>query len=63
MSTHWLLRENSHQGRVAPFNTRLADAGRHLPRTHLTTAELMATTRHNTQIDLERLTGGVGVVR
>jgi len=57
MGTHWLLRENSQQASVAPFSTRLAGAGRHLPPTHLTTAELMATTRHNTHIDLERLTG------
>jgi len=35
----------------------LAGAGRHLPETHLTTDELMATTRHRTHIDLERLTG------
>src|SRR5262245_43913471 len=56
MSTHWLLTESSRQG-VAPFRARLAGAGRHLPVTHLTTDELMATTRHSTQIDLERLTG------
>jgi 3-oxoacyl-[acyl-carrier-protein] synthase-3 len=42
---------------TAPFRTRLAGAGRHLPTTHLTTAELMAKTRHRTHIDLERLTG------
>ncbi len=40
-----------------PFRARLAGAGRHLPTTHLTTDELMATTRHRTHIDLERLTG------
>jgi len=42
---------------TAPFRTRLAGAGRHLPTTHLTTDELMSTTRHRTHIDLERLTG------
>ena len=57
MGTHWLLNESSSRGGVAPFSARLAAAGRHLPPTHLTTAELMATTRHNTHIDLERLTG------
>jgi len=57
MGTHWLLNESSSQGGVAPFGARLAGAGRQLPPTHLTTAELMATTRHNTRIDLERLTG------
>src|SRR5215208_5385084 len=57
VSTHWLLKESSRCEGVAPFGTRLAGAGRHLPPTHLTTAELMARTRHNTRIDLERLTG------
>ena len=41
----------------APFRARLAGAGRHLPPTHLTTTELMSSTRHHTHIDLERLTG------
>ncbi|ODQ87590.1 3-oxoacyl-ACP synthase III family protein [Mycolicibacterium holsaticum] len=49
--------EASHRDGAAPFCTRLAGAGRHLPRTHLRTDELMATTRHRTHIDLERLTG------
>src|ERR1700682_3135654 len=55
MAKHWLVMEGD--GLAAPFRTRLAGAGRHLPATHLTTNELMATTRHNTHIDLERLTG------
>ena len=55
MAKHWLVMEGD--GLPAPFRTRLAGAGRHLPATHLTTDELMATTRHNTHIDLERLTG------
>jgi 3-oxoacyl-[acyl-carrier-protein] synthase-3 len=55
MAEHWLVMEGD--GPAAPFRTRLAGAGRHLPATHLTTNELMATTRHNTHIDLERLTG------
>ena len=55
MAKHWLVMEAD--GLAAPFRTRLAAAGRHLPATHLTTDELMATTRHNTHIDLERLTG------
>ncbi|HEU5470985.1 MAG TPA: 3-oxoacyl-[acyl-carrier-protein] synthase III C-terminal domain-containing protein [Actinophytocola sp.] len=41
----------------APYRSRIAGAGRHLPVTHLTTDELMASTRHRTHIDLERLTG------
>jgi 3-oxoacyl-[acyl-carrier-protein] synthase-3 len=55
MAKHWLVMEGD--GPAAPFRTRLAGAGRHLPATHLTTDELMATTRYNTHIDLERLTG------
>ena len=55
MPKHWLVMEG--EGPPAPFRARLAGAGRHLPATVLTTDELMATTRHNTHIDLERLTG------
>src|SRR6478735_5705457 len=55
MRTHWLVMEGV--GPAAPYRTRLAGAGRHLPATHLSTDALMATTRHNTHIDLERLTG------
>ncbi|MEM6110668.1 3-oxoacyl-[acyl-carrier-protein] synthase III C-terminal domain-containing protein [Mycobacterium sp. 050272] len=57
MARHWLVMEASGDGPAAPFVARLAAAGRHLPETHLTTDELMATTRHRTRIDLERLTG------
>lgn len=55
MRNHWLVMEGD--GPPAPFQTRLAGAGRHLPTTHLSTHDLMATTRHDTHIDLERLTG------
>jgi 3-oxoacyl-[acyl-carrier-protein] synthase III len=57
MNRHWLVMETAGDGPKAPFVARVAGAGRHLPETHLTTDELMATTRHNTHIDLERLTG------
>jgi 3-oxoacyl-[acyl-carrier-protein] synthase III len=57
MTRHWLVMETAGEGPPAPFVARLAGAGRHLPETHLTTDELMATTRHRTHIDLERLTG------
>jgi len=53
----WLVMERTDGAPTAPFAARLAGAGRHLPQTHLSTEELMATTRHNTHIDLERLTG------
>ena len=55
MPKKWLVMEGD--GPPAPFRARLAAAGRHLPATVLTTDELMATTRHHTHIDLERLTG------
>lgn len=57
MRRHWLVMEPSDKDASAPFRTRLAGAGRHLPSTHLTTDALMSTTRHHTHIDLERLTG------
>jgi 3-oxoacyl-[acyl-carrier-protein] synthase III len=57
MTTHWLVMDVEGKGTPAPFSTRVAGAGRRLPPTHLTTDELMASTRHHTHIDLERLTG------
>jgi len=54
MVKHWLVMD---EGSRAPYRARIASAGRHLPPTHLTTDELMASTRHRTHIDLERLTG------
>lgn len=55
MRRHWLVMEGD--GPPAPYRTRVAAAGRHLPTARLTTDQLMATTRHDTHIDLERLTG------
>ena len=40
-----------------PYRSRIESLGRHLPASHLTTSELMESTRHRTRIDLERLTG------
>jgi 3-oxoacyl-[acyl-carrier-protein] synthase-3 len=57
MGTHWLVMETTANGGRPAFVSRLAGAGRHLPASHLSTAELMASTRHHTHIDLERLTG------
>jgi 3-oxoacyl-[acyl-carrier-protein] synthase-3 len=54
-SEGWLLTEQSPDG--APYTARIAGAGRRLPDAHLTTPELMGSTRHHTRIDLERLTG------
>lgn len=51
----WLLTEQSPDG--APYTARIAGVGRRLPEGHLTTAELMGSTRHHTRIDLEGLTG------
>ena len=53
----WLVMDDPKDNAREPYRARLAGAGRHLPQTHLTTDELMSTTRHNTHIDLERLTG------
>lgn len=55
--THWLLLERSPGEERAKHTARIDSAGRHLPPTRLTTDELMASTRHRTRIDLERLTG------
>jgi 3-oxoacyl-[acyl-carrier-protein] synthase-3 len=54
---HWLVMDTGRDKARTPFTTRIAGAGRHLPVTHLSTDELMSTTRHRTHIDLERLTG------
>jgi 3-oxoacyl-[acyl-carrier-protein] synthase-3 len=55
--SQWLVLEPTPGGVEARYTTRVAGAGRCLPAAHLTTAELMASTRHRTHIDLERLTG------
>lgn len=55
--SQWLLLEHSPQPGPAPGVARIAAVGRALPSTRLSTAELMASTRHHTGIDLERLTG------
>lgn len=54
---HWLVMDHGRDGVRTPFTTRIAGAGRHLPATHLSSDDLMSTTRHNTHIDLEKLTG------
>ena len=54
MLKHWLVMDD---GPGTPYRARIASAGRYLPPTHLSTDELMASTRHHTRIDLERLTG------
>jgi len=54
MTSHWLMMEAE---ATAPYRARVASAGRCLPSSHLTTGALMASTRHHTHIDLERLTG------
>jgi hypothetical protein len=51
----WMLVEGGPD--AAGFTTRFESVGRKLPGRRLTTAELMASTRHRTSIDLERLTG------
>lgn len=55
--SQWLLVERSPGGPEAPHVARIAGAGRCLPESRLSTDDLMASTRHRTGIDLERLTG------
>jgi 3-oxoacyl-[acyl-carrier-protein] synthase-3 len=57
MISHWLVLEPGRSAPPAPHRARIAGAGRCLPDAHLGTDELMASTRHRTHIDLERLTG------
>jgi 3-oxoacyl-[acyl-carrier-protein] synthase-3 len=51
------MKEQGVRGGAAPHVARFVSIGRALPPTRLTTEELMASTRHNTHVDLERLTG------
>lgn len=53
MATPWMLVDTPRDG----FAARIESVGRELPATRVTTAELMASTRHRTAIDLEKLTG------
>jgi len=56
-TARWLVTERSPNGEIAPYVARVESAGRRLPDDLLTTDALMATTKHRTRIDLERLTG------
>jgi 3-oxoacyl-[acyl-carrier-protein] synthase-3 len=56
--TSWMLVEPGHGADVAPSYTgRFESIGVKLPERRVTTRELMASLRHHTNIDLERLTG------
>ena len=52
-----MLMETSPGDERAPFVSRFESIGRKLPEHRVTSAEVMASTRHHTHIDLERLTG------
>jgi 3-oxoacyl-[acyl-carrier-protein] synthase-3 len=54
-SPAWMLMESNRT--AAPYAARFESIGLELPAQRLTTRELMASTRHHTNIDLERLTG------
>jgi 3-oxoacyl-[acyl-carrier-protein] synthase-3 len=54
--TPWMLAETTRRGN-APFSARFESVGVQLPEKHVTTHDLMASTRHHTRIDLEHLTG------
>lgn len=51
----WMMIEG--QGGDAPYRSRFESIGRKLPQRILTSRELMASTRHHPDIQLERLTG------
>jgi 3-oxoacyl-[acyl-carrier-protein] synthase-3 len=53
--TSWMLSESARDD--VPFRARFESVGASLPEQRVTTRELMASTRHHTKIDLERLTG------
>lgn len=54
---HWLLTHDAPGARKPEHVARFESIGVALPERRLTTTDLMASTRHRTRIDLERLTG------
>jgi 3-oxoacyl-[acyl-carrier-protein] synthase-3 len=56
-TTPWMLLEPGTIPDAAHHTARFESVGLKLPERRLTTRELMASTRHHTSIDLERLTG------
>ncbi len=57
MSDGWMLMERSPGDARAPLVARFESIGCKLPEQRVTSTEVMASTRHHTHIDLERLTG------
>ena len=58
-AAHWMALEGGagRTHRTGEYMSRFAGIGARIPERRLTSDELMATTRHKTEIDLERLTG------
>jgi 3-oxoacyl-[acyl-carrier-protein] synthase III len=56
---HWMALEGGADGSSGggPYTSRFVGIGASIPEQRLTSAELMASTAHRTDIDLERLTG------
>ncbi|HVU01519.1 MAG TPA: 3-oxoacyl-[acyl-carrier-protein] synthase III C-terminal domain-containing protein [Polyangiaceae bacterium] len=54
---HWMLYEGGRGGAPAAHVARFESLGLYLPEKRLTTDELLGSTAHHTNIDLERLTG------
>ena len=54
---HWMLYEGGRAPRPGDHTARFESLGLALPEKRLTTSELMQSTAHHPDIDLERLTG------
>lgn len=56
-ATPWMLLDPTHGDAGAAYTARFESVGLKLPERRLRTSDLMASMRHHTSIDLERLTG------
>lgn len=54
---HWMALEGGADGSPGAYTSRLAAIGASIPQRRLSTDELMASTKYQTDIDLEQLTG------
>ena len=54
---HWMALEGGADGSPGAYTSRFAAIGASIPQRRLSTDELMASTKYQTDIDLEQLTG------